>query len=352
MASISKRDDDRADETEPAPWHERPVIGTSQGLPWWQAILLAFGLTLFAAVVDLQFNDKLTVLFQGAYFVACLAAVGWVRRDSLFGPMVQPPLILVVIVPGIMLFSSQGPKGSGMKDILLGYGMPVINGFPTMAITTGVTVAAGLARLFLQRDPDHAEADDDPDPVSPKSPLLDRLRKAIPIPGRDPDADREPMRGSEPGEPPQGRRGAESPAPGRRPPAPPGPGAAPPGRHPSGPTQRPPRMPPPERRPEAPGAGPPPPGRRRAPSEPVRRRTRGEAAEPPPRRAQPKPPPGSQPPPAGPPPAGPPPAGGQPPGGQPPRRRPSRPAPPPEDQPYPPRRQPPPRRRSWDPDQG
>ncbi|GAA5126883.1 DUF6542 domain-containing protein [Haloechinothrix salitolerans] len=395
MASISDRGDDLADEIEPAPWNERPIIGTSQGLPWWQAVLLAFGLAVFAAVVDHQFNDKLTVLFQGGYFVACLAAVGWVQRDSLFAPMVQPPLILATIVPGVVLVSSaEEVDGTGLKDILLGYGLPVINGFPTMAITTGVTLAAGIARMFLQRAPSRGEDtddaddvpprgrprterstsgppaagaprgrralpdEDDPDDVPTKRPLLDKLRRSTREP--EPDTERPPRDKEPPERPPRGREPAQRPPRGREPVEPP------PGRRGERPVEPPPRRgspaaggaPGPGGRPGPRGApnpkeprpGAAPPGRnpsgppQRSPRTPPERRPDGPPGGPPPgRRRTPNEPPrrpprgeGAEPPPRRGPPK--PPPGGPPPGGPPPSGRPPGAGAPPEGQP--PRRRP------------
>lgn len=158
MATRTERDDNLAAGDEPAAWDERPIFGTSAGLAWWGAILLGFGLTALGAAIDLQLNDKTpTMVTQGAYFVACVAAVCWVRRSSLFGPMVQPPLVLAVVLIGAEVYRNGLPKNFGVKEFLLDYGVPVINAFPTMAVTTGVTLLVGFFRLFSQRDPDRAE---------------------------------------------------------------------------------------------------------------------------------------------------------------------------------------------------
>lgn len=343
---FNKRDDDRADEIEPAPWDERPVIGTSHGLPWWQAMLLAFGLALFIAVVDLQFNDSLTWLFRGAYFVGCVAAVCWVQRGSLFAPMVQPPLVLAAIVPTVMVFgSSAQSSGSGLKDILFGYGMPLINDFPVMGFTTAATLLAGFARMYFQRDPDRVPGEGG---THLPLPSLDMLGKFGRFRRRDDDVD--PAEETTIAAPPRGQRPTRDSEPGGAPPRRPAPGAPrqadanheqvrvrepvepPPARRPaapagsSGPTQRPPRTPPPERRPSQ-GT------RRREPVDPARRPpAEGQDA---PRRAQPKPP------------QGPPPSSAQPP-----RRRPDQPQQPGEPPRTPRRQPPPPRRKPWDPERG
>ncbi|GAA2971224.1 DUF6542 domain-containing protein [Actinokineospora diospyrosa] len=144
----SDLDDSRADPT----WDERPILGRSRGLPWWGAVLLAFGLTALAAVVDLQLQDTLGKIFQGTYIISCVAAICLVRRSNLFGPMVQPPLVFAVTAIAANL--ALAPSGDGgLKKLLLTIGIPLTSNFPTMALTTGITIALGVVRLFTQRDP-------------------------------------------------------------------------------------------------------------------------------------------------------------------------------------------------------
>lgn len=138
---------------EPA-WDERPIVGTRRGLPWWGAVLLAFGLAAIAAWIDVQRQDSLGRIYQGAYVLGCLGAVALVRRRNLFGPMVQPPLVFAVTAVGAVVLNQPGsPFSAGLKQLLLSVALPLTSNFPTMAITTGAAVAIGLFRLWLQRDP-------------------------------------------------------------------------------------------------------------------------------------------------------------------------------------------------------
>ncbi|MBM7771918.1 hypothetical protein JOD54_002122 [Actinokineospora baliensis] len=148
----SDLDDSRA---EPA-WDERPILGRSRGLPWWGAVLLAFGLTALAAVVDMQLQDTLGKIFQGTYIISCIAAICLVRRANLFGPMVQPPLVFAItaIVANVALAPADD---GGLKKLLLTIGIPLTSNFPTMALTTGITIGLGVVRLFTQRDPARGE---------------------------------------------------------------------------------------------------------------------------------------------------------------------------------------------------
>ncbi|MQA62427.1 MAG: hypothetical protein GEU86_13235 [Actinophytocola sp.] len=307
MATLNDRDDESADELEPVPWDHRPIFGTSDGLPWWGAILLALGLTVLGAAIDIEINGEHTKLFQGTYFAGCLAAVCWVRRRNLFGPMVQPPLILAAVLPGVVVYDEGLPDKFELKDAVLTYGLPVINGFPTMAFTTGAVLVVGIVRLLTQRDPDrHRPEGDDLDepparrrrgkPLDAEAPEQPAAGAARPRARRTPDsADAAPAGGR------PTTAGARPPAGDpRRPPEPSGgrrarPDGAPPA-DPRGPGTLPPARPP--RRPGAPGAerpwdsppSLPPGGRRRAQSEPLRR-PNPEAEPPAPRRrAMPEPP--------------------------------------------------------------
>lgn len=111
------------------------------------------GLTALGVFVDIERLNRLGIVFQACYFLGCLLAVVVVQRKGLFGPMVQPPLILAVAVPGVVLAIGSLPAGGGLVAAALTVGTPLINGFPTMAITTGVVLAIGAFRLVTQRRP-------------------------------------------------------------------------------------------------------------------------------------------------------------------------------------------------------
>ncbi|OLF15585.1 DUF6542 domain-containing protein [Actinophytocola xanthii] len=151
MTATRDRRSDPAEDADMA-WDDRPILGTFRGLPWWGAVLLAFGLAAVAAVVEMQVQGSLGKIYQGAYLLGCVAAICLVRRRSLFGPMVQPPLVFAVTAIGaVIIFGEDG--GSGLKQLIFSVALPLTSNFPTMAITTALTVALGLYRLWKQRDP-------------------------------------------------------------------------------------------------------------------------------------------------------------------------------------------------------
>jgi hypothetical protein len=121
------------------------------GIPPVAAVATAFGFTALGVFVDLQRVGTVGTVFQVLYFTGCVLAVVWVRRRSLFAPVVQPPLLLAAAVPVIVLLSGGANLGSGLTETLLAVGAPLVNSFPTMAVTTGVVLAVGLGRLVLQR---------------------------------------------------------------------------------------------------------------------------------------------------------------------------------------------------------
>lgn len=123
------------------------------GMPWWAAVLCALGFTATGAFADIERLNQLGIVFQACYFLGCVLAVVLVQRRGLFGPMVQPPLILAVAVPGVVLAAGDHSPGGGMVASALAVGTPLIDGFPTMAITTGFTLAIGIFRLIIQRRP-------------------------------------------------------------------------------------------------------------------------------------------------------------------------------------------------------
>jgi hypothetical protein len=142
-------------------WGERSAFGSAKGWPWWAAVLLALGLSIAGAVIDMKVSGNLAKVFDGGYFIGCVGAVCLVRRRNLFGPMVQAPLILAVTVPVTVLLTKGVPTGSGTASKLIALGVPLVTGFPTMAITTGATVLIGGIRFLVQRKPARADLDRD-----------------------------------------------------------------------------------------------------------------------------------------------------------------------------------------------
>lgn len=182
-------------------WDEAALVRGSQGLPWWSAVLLAMGLSATGVFLDLHRLDTLGRLFQVAYFAGCVLAVVFVQRKGLFGPMVQPPLILGITVPAVVI-AEGAPTSGGLAGRALDVGEPLINGFPTMALTTGVVLAIGLYRLATQRAPEDAKATPraqreravpEPDP-KPKPTTRERLAELAT--DRSADRDRLPERTS------------------------------------------------------------------------------------------------------------------------------------------------------------
>lgn len=154
MTAIRDRQSDPDADDLPVPWDERPIISDRRGLPWWGAVLVGFGMAILGAFIDQKLRGHLTLLFQALYCLGAVAAVCAVQRRGLFGPMVQPPLVLALTVPGVVLLASDLSNDTDMLSKALKIGRPLIDGFPTMAITTGVTLAIGIFRIFRERDPD------------------------------------------------------------------------------------------------------------------------------------------------------------------------------------------------------
>ena len=134
------------------PVPERSLIATVLGVPPLLAVAVAAALTTLGVVVDLLRIGTLGTPFTVCYLVGCVLAVAWVRRRGLFGPVVQPPLLLAAAVPVVVLLAGSPRPGTGISERLLTIGAPLVNSFPTMAWTTGAVVALGTARLLVQRE--------------------------------------------------------------------------------------------------------------------------------------------------------------------------------------------------------
>ncbi|MPZ66046.1 MAG: hypothetical protein GEU83_11215 [Pseudonocardiaceae bacterium] len=156
-------------------WDDASLFPGRAGVPWWTAVLLAVGLASAGAFADLQRINRLGLVFQGCYFLGCLLAIVAVQRKGLFGPMVQPPLILAVAVPGVVLLAGGVPTAASFPAKALSVTTPLIDGFPTMATTAVLTIGVGVFRLVTQRPPATAR---------PRHPRARSSRRPPPRPSR------------------------------------------------------------------------------------------------------------------------------------------------------------------------
>jgi hypothetical protein len=172
---------------------ERSVVRTVRGLRWWGALALAAVLTLAGVAVDLLVSGELGVVFTASFAGGCILATAWARRDSLFVPLVQPPLLIAVAVPAVVVATGSLPRSGGTASALLAIGGPLVNAFPTLAITTAICLALGFIRSRIEpyrRPGDDLDPDARPGDRPPRDP---RDRAPRDRPGRDRDPrDRDP----------------------------------------------------------------------------------------------------------------------------------------------------------------
>ncbi len=133
------------------PMADRSLLPTVLGVPPIAAVGLAAVLTAIGVFVDLTRIGNLGTVFTVCHIAGCVLAVAWVRRSGLFGPMVQPPLLVAAAVPVVVLLAGSPRPGQGVAERLLVIGAPLVNAFPVMATTTGIVLALGLLRVGLQR---------------------------------------------------------------------------------------------------------------------------------------------------------------------------------------------------------
>lgn len=121
------------------------------GLPGWGAVLLAVVFTVAGAVADLWLTRSIGRVFQVAYALGCVLAVCTVRRRDVFAPIIQPPLVMAVVVPLVIIFDSDWAPGGNLVTHLLAAITPVLANFLVQAGVTVATVVIGLVRIILQR---------------------------------------------------------------------------------------------------------------------------------------------------------------------------------------------------------
>jgi Domain of unknown function (DUF6542) len=122
-----------------------------KGLPWWAAILLPLVATAAGAAADEQFNHGLGIPFQVTFAAGCLISVLFVRRRNLFGPMVQPPLIMAFAAsPVVLYYSDKGLSGNLVSQVIT-VGTPLVDNFMVQAAVTVGTLVIGMLRLIITR---------------------------------------------------------------------------------------------------------------------------------------------------------------------------------------------------------
>jgi hypothetical protein len=126
----------------------RSIVPNIPGVPWWAAVLLAVTGTAAGFAFDAGSGKELTTVFSALYVAGCVAAVLAVRQSGIFTAVIQPPLVLFCAVPGAYwLF--HGAKFTGLKDLLINCGYPLIERFPLMLFTSAGVLAIGTIRWLL-----------------------------------------------------------------------------------------------------------------------------------------------------------------------------------------------------------
>ena len=126
----------------------RSVHPNVPGVPWWGAVLIAVTATAIGFAFDAgSGNKELSLVFAAGYVVGCILAVLAVRQSSVFTAVIQPPLILFVTVPGAY-FLFHGSTFTGLKDVLINCGYPLIERFPLMFFTSAAVLLIGMARWY------------------------------------------------------------------------------------------------------------------------------------------------------------------------------------------------------------
>ncbi|KUI33656.1 hypothetical protein AU197_20280 [Mycobacterium sp. IS-1590] len=119
------------------------------GVPGWGGVLIAVTLTTIGFAFDAGSGSReLSSVFAACYVIGCLAAVLAVRQQAVFTAVIQPPLLLFVSVPGAY-FLFTGGQFTGVKDLAINCGYPLIERFPLMFFTSAVVLLIGMCRWYV-----------------------------------------------------------------------------------------------------------------------------------------------------------------------------------------------------------
>jgi hypothetical protein len=123
-------------------------------------VIIAVTHTAVGFAFDAGSDKELTNVFSALYAAGCVAAVLAVRQSGVFTAVIQPPLILFCAVPGAY-FLFHGAKFTGLRDLLINCGYPLIERFPLMLLTSAGVLLIGMIRWYLGTAMRPATADAD-----------------------------------------------------------------------------------------------------------------------------------------------------------------------------------------------
>ena len=95
-------------------------------------------------------HQELGSEFAIGYSLGCVIAVLAVRQSGIFTAVIQPPLLLFVAVP-LAYYLLHSSSFSGLKEVAISCGYPLIERFPLMLFATSAVLLIGLIRWYLAR---------------------------------------------------------------------------------------------------------------------------------------------------------------------------------------------------------
>jgi hypothetical protein len=111
-------------------------------------VLIAVTATAVGFAFDAGSGSKeLSAVFAGCYVIGCLGAVLAARQAAVFTAVIQPPLVLFVSVPTAYFLFTSG-QASGLRDLAINCGYPLIERFPLMFFTSAFVLLIGILRWY------------------------------------------------------------------------------------------------------------------------------------------------------------------------------------------------------------
>nr|CRL76508.1 integral membrane protein [Mycolicibacterium malmesburyense] len=141
-------------------------------------MLIAVTATTIGFAFDAGSGSKeLGTVFAVCYVLGCLAAVLAVRQQAVFTAVIQPPLLLFVTVPGAY-FLFTGGQFTGVKDLAINCGYPLIERFPLMFFTSAAVLLIGIGRWYIGMSTRRASPSANEDAEAPRSALASTVATA------------------------------------------------------------------------------------------------------------------------------------------------------------------------------
>lgn len=110
------------------------------------AVVVAVGLGLLGAVIDVLTGPGLRTVFSVLFVLGCALAAFLARRSALLATVVMPPLVYLLVILVAAGFEAVGTSSSWLNQQILEAGTSLVIHAPTLIVATLAAVVVAAIR--------------------------------------------------------------------------------------------------------------------------------------------------------------------------------------------------------------